>query len=165
LEATYSRSKFFVSHFPELRDILRYPEPSLCALNVRLIKWVAQVLGIEARFVLASESGATGKRSDLLVDICRRLGADTYLSPLGSLDYLAQDYPVFDANGISLVFHHYDHPVYSQLFEPFIPYASVIDLLFNEGDGSLEIIRSGRRTPYTIQEALSRSINEAHHGE
>jgi hypothetical protein len=47
--------------------------------------------------------------------------------------------------GIDVLFHGYAHPQYKQRFPPFVPYASALDLLFNEGPRSLEIVRSGRR--------------------
>jgi hypothetical protein len=42
--------------------------------------------------------------------------------------------------GITLEFHTYRHPHYRQLFGGFIPYLSVIDLLFNHGPESLDIL-------------------------
>ena len=54
--------------------------------------------------------------------------------------------------GIKLEYQHFEHPIYKQLWGDFIPYMSVIDLLFNEGDKSLDIIRSRRRKSYTSEE-------------
>ena len=53
----------------------------------------------------------------------------------------------FKAASIDIEFQRYEHPTYNQLFGEFIPYMSVIDLLFNEGENSLAIICSGRKTP------------------
>ena len=50
---------------------------------------------------------------------------------------------LFNESGIVLSYQQYGHPEYRQLYGDFIPYMSVIDLLFNEGENSLEIIRSG----------------------
>ena len=51
-----------------------------------------------------------------LVDLCRELGADTYLSGADG-GYLEQDY--FDEAGIELRFQRYEHPSYTQLHGDF----------------------------------------------
>ena len=79
--------------------------------------------------------------------ICHHLESDTYLSPLGASVYLLHEMEIMSAAGIAVFFQNYVHPEYRQLFPPFLPYASVLDLLFNEGPKSLEILRSGRREP------------------
>jgi hypothetical protein len=65
---------------------------------------------------------------------------------------LLQEIDVLLDKGIDVGFQHYEHPQYRQLFPPFCPYASVLDLIFNEGDRALEILRKGRRTPFLPDE-------------
>jgi len=64
------------------------------------------------------------------------------ISPAGSKEYIDQN-NLFIKSGIKLSYQNYKHPTYSQLYGDFIPYMSVIDLLFNEGKKSLELIKSG----------------------
>ena len=52
---------------------------------------------------------------------------------------------MFDREKISIQFQDFKFPHYFQLYDDFITHLSVIDLLFNEGVKSLELIRSGRR--------------------
>ena len=73
-----------------------------------------------------------------LISICEQLGAETYLSGSRGRNYIQQE-KFIDA-GIKLEYHDYKHPVYKQQFDGFIPYLSIIDLLFNHGDNSLNII-------------------------
>jgi hypothetical protein len=87
-----------------------------------------------------------------LANICTSLGVKQYVSPLGSAAYLLQEIDVLLGKGIDVVFQHYEHPQYRQLFPPFCPYASILDLIFNEGERALEILRSGRRTPFLPDE-------------
>jgi hypothetical protein len=159
VELNYARARHFATFFPDFRNLLSAPERFLCRLNIELIAWVAKILGIKTTLVLASELGVTGERSHLLVDLCKQVDAGKYLSPFGSMAYLSQEHGIFPEHGVKLLIHHYEHPEYTQLFKPFIPYASVIDLLFNEGEHSLEIIRSGRKNSFSIEEALLRSGN------
>ncbi|HQQ06581.1 MAG TPA: WbqC family protein, partial [Candidatus Omnitrophota bacterium] len=70
--------------------------------------------------------------------ICRKLNADTYLSGVGAKDYL--DESLFPANKITLYYQNFEHPEYRQCFEPFMPYMSAIDLLFNHGPGSRSLL-------------------------
>jgi hypothetical protein len=59
---------------------------------------------------------------------------------------------ILTGRGVNVVFQHYEHLTYRQLFPPFQAHASVLDLLFNEGENALAIIRSGRRTPFAPAE-------------
>ncbi|MBI4846218.1 MAG: WbqC family protein [Candidatus Omnitrophica bacterium] len=45
-----------------------------------------------------------------------------------------------DDEGIPIEFHDYKHPEYMQVYKPFIPYVSALDLWFNCGKDSLRII-------------------------
>jgi hypothetical protein len=94
----------------------------------------------------------SGKRTELLANILQSLGANEYISPLGSADYLLGEMNIMTSRGIEVGFQHYEHPEYKQRFPPFQSYATVLDLLFNEGDRSLEILRSGRRAHYSPSE-------------
>ncbi len=71
--------------------------------------------------------------------LCDQLNATEYISAPGSRDYLI-DSDSFKKRNITVTYHHYNHPVYTQLFGTFMPYMSVIDLLFNKGPESLNII-------------------------
>ena len=44
---------------------------------------------------------------------------------------------------IKLEFQNFQHPTYEQVFDPFYPNMAMIDLLFNEGERSLKIIKKG----------------------
>jgi len=94
----------------------------------------------------------SGKRTELLANLCESQGANLYVSPLGSSVYLLKEKNALLAKGIEVVFQHYEHPEYRQQFPPFLPYASVLDLILNEGDRSLEILRTGRRPAFLPDE-------------
>lgn len=85
-----------------------------------------------------------GTKSDLVLDMCLKLNADVYLFGALGKDYAEVD--KFNERGIKVIFQDYQHPEYSQQFGEFEPCMSVIDLLFNHGDNSLEILMSGNIT-------------------
>ena len=145
LEMNYHRATYLENYFPEFQKIMTSGMTSLFELNISLIQWLSSVIGIQAHFMRSSKLEGEGKRSSLLVDLCKKVGMKHYLSTNGAKDYLISEYSTFSDAGIDVWLHNYEHPEYRQVYSPFMPYASVIDLLFNEGERSLEIIRSGRR--------------------
>lgn len=148
VEVNYRRTPYFDTYYPELAEVLNARSKGLLAdLNISLLRWFCAIFGIQTPVVRSSAMEADGRRSQLLVNLCGELKADSYLSPPGSAVYLLSDLQLFVEAGIEVEFHHYEHPEYSQLFPPFCPYASALDLIFNEGPRSLEVLRSGRRSP------------------
>jgi hypothetical protein len=154
VELNYRRSPYFEAYYPRLSAILQsYGEGRwLVDLNLELMRWFTECLGIRTPLLRASEMNLTGKRTELLANVCVALKANEYLSPLGSAGYLLADLAIMSERGISVTFQHYEHPEYRQLFPPFQPYASVLDLLMNEGEGSLAILRKGRREAFRPEE-------------
>ncbi len=159
IELNYRRCRFFDNYFSALTSQLTITDSTrLVESNVQLIEWFMDLLGIKTRLVGSSDLKLTGKRTELLANICRSLGATQYISPLGSAAYLLEEQGMLLDQGIDLVFQNYHHPEYAQLFPPFLPYASILDLIFNEGDRSLEIIRSGRREPLQSSEVAAQGL-------
>ena len=100
-------------------------------------------LKIDTKIYYESEVGTSSKKTDRIIEICKKLEASTYLSGAGGKDYMDED--KFSQNDIELKYQNFDHPEYSQVYEgenKFLSYMSIIDLLFNEGDKSIDIIKS-----------------------
>ena len=161
VELNYRRAPFFDEYYPALSELLRSASSGLrlAELTIGLLRWLTEALGIKTPIVRSSELAVDGKRTHLLAEICSLSGATTYVSPLGSADYLLNELPILTGRGINVVFQHYEHPAYRQLFPPFQAYASVLDLLFNEGENSLATVRSGRRPPFAPAE-VALHLNE-----
>ena len=161
LKQHYGKAPYCGEYLGELEEIIfsARNDPSLARLNIALIRWLSDRLGIPGRFSCASELAAEGERSTRLVSILQALGATRYLSPRGSMDYLRSDRQVFGKAGIPIVVQDYAHPEYRQLYRPFEPGASAIDLLFNEGPGAAEIIRAGRRRSIPIDEVINHAAD------
>jgi hypothetical protein len=155
IELNYGRSAFFGQYFAQFRELMQ--SLAQCAhlveLNLGLMRWHLTELGIGTRLLRSSELRVTGKRTELLANICTSVGAASYLSPLGAAAYLLDELATLTDRGVEVAFQNYEHPTYRQMFLPFIPYACTLDLLLNEGDRTLEIVRSGRRAPFRPQEA------------
>jgi hypothetical protein len=122
----------------------------LVDLNCGTIDWLARKLGVNTPRVRSSELNVQGKRGAYVATLCEFVGASRYISPPGAEDYLIEDRAEFDGRSIAVQLHVYEHPAYRQCFQPFLPYASVLDLLLNEGQGAAAVMRSGRRSPRNL---------------
>lgn len=139
----YSKAPSFTRYMDDLSATLRDTPRFLADLNIKLIRWFCAQMGIETEMIRSSSLNATGRRVELLTNICRSCEAESYLSPEGSRTYIEEN-NLFESNEIELTYHQYNHPEYHQLHGDFVPYLSVLDLILNEGASSLSIIRSGR---------------------
>ena len=139
----YCKSKYFREYQTEFSNLYSLEYKYLADLNITLIKWLTKKLGMQVEFIRSSSLEASGKKVLLLVNICKKLGAHHYLSPYGSKTYIEEN-NLFLKNDIKLSYQDFRHPKYRQLWGEFIPYLSIIDLVFNEGKRSLDIIREGR---------------------
>jgi hypothetical protein len=88
--------------------------------------------------IISSELTLREEPTDRLIDICKALGADTYLAGRGGAGYM--DMARFEKNGLKVIMQEFKHPVYSQLFGDFQSHLSIVDLLFNCGPDSLKIM-------------------------
>ena len=143
IEQYYKRSPYWKQYSEGLSAIYSQSWEYIFQINLAMINFLKEQFGIKTKLIRASDLAVSGNRVRLLVDICHHLKADTYLSPVRSACYIEQD-NIFASEAISLIYHQYEHPVYSQMFGEFVSHMSSIDLLFNEGPKSLDIIRSGR---------------------
>jgi hypothetical protein len=152
----YSRAAHCGHLFPEFCEILEQGAASgrLCELNCSLIEWIFARLGVRTPVVRSSKLGVEGKRGAYVAKLCEAMGASRYLSPAGAEQYLTEDQAEFHARYVSVELHVYEHPIYTQCFDPFVPFASVLDLLLNEGTNAAAIIRSGRKPSRPLGDQL-----------
>ena len=144
LEFAYKKSRFYDEIVILIDTVLQKHRSLLADLNHALILNFLVYLGFTGELIKASELGVSGAGSDLILDICRKLGATEYLSGPGGRNYMKLE--DFKRAGIRVVFQEYKNVPYPQLFteQGFVPNLSVIDLLFNLGKDSRPIIEKGR---------------------
>lgn len=146
IEMSYSKAPYFESYIDFFRDIYKKEWTYLSDLNESLIRFFIKELGIDVEFVKASSLpfNLEGEKSDLVLDLCKKMKADVFIfGKTGKTYAKVED---FESSGIKVVFQDYKHPEYFQIHGDFIPYMSIIDLLFNCGPKSLEILMS-RQSP------------------
>lgn len=139
IELNYRRAPYFDDYAPQFQAMFEAAWTHLTALNAAGLKIFMEALSIDKKVLLSSELGCEETKDRLIVELCRKAGAATYLSGPFGRDYL--DPAAFQSAGIELLFHDYDHPAYRQCFDGFEPYMSTIDLLFNCGAESAQTLR------------------------
>jgi hypothetical protein len=136
---SYRRAPFFDEVLPLYEAGLA--GASLLEVNLALIEAFACYLGITSKCLRLSELlPSFGQESQLIVDVCRALGADVYVSGAGGgREY--GDPELLARHGIELRFDSFAPPEYPQLWGPFEPGLSILDVLFNCGaEGCRELL-------------------------
>jgi hypothetical protein len=137
LAAHYSRARFFRQLAPALEDLyLGAVDTSLSQVNRRFLEAVCRMLGIETRITWSMDYSDAASRelrkTERLVDVCKRAGASFYLSGPSARAYIEP--ALFEREGIELGFMDYSgYPEYEQLHPPFVHEVSILDLLLNQG--------------------------------
>lgn len=135
IKLAYSRAKNFNVLFPKLEKLYEKKRETLVETTLEHLEFWLDVLEIDTKIVLSSELGVNSKKSDLVLDLCKSVGADYYISgPMGK-DYLELD--KFDECKINVEIQDYTHPVYKQLYGDFIPNMGIIDFVMNCEDYSI----------------------------
>lgn len=139
IEQNYRSHPHYERYEGALQKIIHTPFDRLIDLNLALIDFFRDALGITCPMVRASTLEVSGAKSELLRQICLRCGADHYLSGPSGVDYL--DESLFRASGIQVRFHSFLPPVYPQFGTPFFtPLLSTLDLLMNCGPSSRTVL-------------------------
>lgn len=140
LKISYANAPYLKEHLGFVGEIFSDRFEKLIDLNMSIIHYLKKHLMIPTPLALQSDLGIKGKGNELLIKICRRMGASDYLAQKSAEKYLDKD--LFSRAGITLHFITPPSPVYPQLWGAFIHNLSAFDLLFNCGPKSHEILFS-----------------------
>lgn len=136
LTFAYAKAPFFSKYKDWLESVYARRDEYLADFTIWLTAELARELGFErARFLRASElDGVEGKKTDRLISMLQKTGADQYLSGPSAREYIEPQ--KFEAAGIALEYMEYHYPEYPQLYPPFDPQVSILDLLFMTGEAA-----------------------------
>ena len=147
LELNYHKAPHFQTLWEFLSPTYQRNWSMLVDLNLASLEAMLGAVGMEKKeIILSSKIGITSQATQRLVDLCKYFKADTYLSGDGAHAYL--DMTLFVKAGIHVKFQNFSHPVYKQLHGDegnFVEGLSAVDLIFNCGKESLDILRRTRR--------------------
>lgn len=140
IRQTYSKRPYFDFYYPDLAGLLSCYHFILADLNEAIIRQCCKWLGISTPLYRSEGFHLPGKNNQMLVQMCLNTGANAYLSSPGEKAYIHK--PTFEKNGLGHYFQVFTHPVYDQGHKEFVSNLSVIDLLFNCGPASGEIVKA-----------------------
>jgi len=139
IERSYKNSKFFNYYKNYFESIYNKEWDFLFELNYETLKKTIEWLGIKIEIIKESELNVSGTSSERLINICKSIDSDTYVSGIGGKNYVNED--LFKKNNIKLEYQKFLHPEYKQHFsKSFVPNLSIIDMLFNLGPDSTKLI-------------------------
>ena len=135
----YARAPYFKNYIDFFKELYARPWDRLIDLDMAVLSFLAQAMNIATPVIRSSQLEIRQvSGNDRILAICKKLGASTVYDSQGAKAFI--DMPVFNQSGIKVEFQEFRHPVYRQIYYPFLPYMSAVDLLFNEGPRSKDII-------------------------
>ena len=143
IHESYRTAPYFQPYFSELTTLLIEPANTISDLNLRSIHWVCRHLKIDTPIVHSMEYHPKGTKTERLIGILREAGASAYLSGPAAQSYLVP--AMFEAAGIRLEYKNYDYPEYHQLYPPYDPNVTILDLLFMTGEEAPDYLSQKKR--------------------
>ena len=128
----YARAPYFGEIKDFIESIFEKKFQYLVDLNTEIIKFIMNELEIKSKIVFSSELEISKTGSDRVLDICKAVDADHYITGTfwAESNLRVEE---FKKSNIDVEFQKFQHPTYKQIHGEFIPEMSIIDLLFNEG--------------------------------
>jgi hypothetical protein len=132
IQLSYTHARFFDLYREDLERVYERDWEYLFELDLETLKVTLGWLGIHVPMIRESQLNVTSTGTQRLVDVCRALGADTYVSGRGGKEYMEER--LFAENGLKLEYQVYSPAPYEQRFtKEFIPDLSILDMLANLG--------------------------------
>jgi hypothetical protein len=116
----------------EIEKVLATGQSRLAEINADLLGMLMAALGLSTPIVKASVLGCRGRRSAHVAEICKALGADSYLSPPGAREYLTQDQFEIES-GIPVTYMSFSADPYPQGDGAFVSHLSIVDVIAHCG--------------------------------
>jgi hypothetical protein len=144
IQHAYQKAPYFDQYHDAISQIYSTKHEKLMGLSVELIRAFCTLLRINVKFVYSSDYPQVhlqDTKTGRVIDLCIQSGIKLLYDAKGAEEFIDPD--LFKTHKLEVKFHNYNHPEYRQQHGDFLPYMSVIDLLFNEGPNSLAVIRQG----------------------
>lgn len=139
IQQAYHKAPYFHLFAPILEPFYHQTTEFLADFTIELTIALARAMGIShTHFTRSSSFDVNGIKTDRLIELLAQVGASDYLSGPSAQDYLEAD--KFAAAGINLAYIVYNYPEYPQLYPPYDPQVSILDLLFMTGPEALQYI-------------------------
>ena len=147
IKYSYSRAPHFQEIYEDILKLYQYDGEKLAEFSAQIIRYAFSKFDISVPVYRTSELIASGieisgQKTDLILSMCRAVGAKTFVSGPFGKTYLQTE--KFHENNINLAFQVFEHPTYDQIHGQFMPCMSFIDLLFNQGPKAIDILGNSK---------------------
>ena len=146
LKMNYANAPYFSEVYEMVSSVMDEESDFISYISIELIKKILVYLGYKGKIILSSDFTIKSTGSDLVLDLCKAVGAEQYLSGSGGVAYLVRE--DFEQAGIEVKFQQFYLPKYKQCFPKvdFISDLSILDLLFNKGVEARYIMQLGKQS-------------------
>jgi hypothetical protein len=146
ISQNYSKTAHFDQYSDYFAEIYLSKWLTLSELNQELIIGICNFLGVKTRFLKSEKYHLQGDKNQRLIQLCKELNADTYLSGPAAKSYI--DPKMFEQAGVKLNWMNYSgYMPYQQLYGAYESSVSILDLLFNEGPNAIQYIKGRVNDP------------------
>lgn len=127
----YGKAPFFKEYKDFLEDLYLKKWEKLLDVDIYIMNFILQELNCNTEIFFDMDYTFIGNKTDLLVDMCKKLECDLYLSNLGSSAYIQIEQ--FTKQNINHRYINYLGCEYSQRYDNFENGLSILDMLMNCG--------------------------------
>lgn len=131
LRENYRKSDHFREVISDISSLINENQEYLSPLNIEIIKFISGKIGLKTVFVKSSDLQISTVKEKKIIDICKALECNIYLSGTGAKGY--QDEMNFMEQGIQLKYLNYNPFIYKQQFGAFQSNVTILDFLMNCG--------------------------------
>ena len=139
IQWNYQTAPYFDSYAGFLEEIYAKPWEKLVDLSMTLIRFLLEQFRIEVAVRRSSRLALRPERTLRLVDMTLACDCTVYLGGTGASRSYTDEH-VFREAELECRFSDFVHPTYQQCFPGFEPNMSALDLLFNRGEASREVL-------------------------
>ncbi|MCU0611776.1 MAG: WbqC family protein [Candidatus Eisenbacteria bacterium] len=139
LKAAYCHAPYLDLHLAFLETVYHRGHDRLVPFNLEILRHIWASVGLSSRLVLQSDVGVDGAGTELLTRLCGALGADVFVVQKAAGNYL--DIAALERAGIAVRYVNPRPIVYPQLWGPFRPNLSILDMLFTCGPAARRLLR------------------------
>ncbi|MBW7452499.1 WbqC family protein [Paenibacillus sepulcri] len=129
LQASYSKAPFWGMYRDELFQLYEQNCSTLLEVNQLFFTYLIKKMSITTKIIHLSDLNINAKKADLVLQACKDVNAEIYISGTGSKAYLNEE--IFRQEGIRIDYQPSIPPSYDQFHGDFIDGLSIIDMLMN----------------------------------
>ena len=127
----YKKAVFFEEVFNDLEKLYAYDTNSMSDFNTNIIKFLTKKFNFETKLCFSSSLEITTTKEEKVIDICKSLSADVYLSGTGAKIYQVPEN--FANAGLELEYLSFSPKPYKQLWGDFEHNVNIFDFIMNHG--------------------------------